>query len=476
MPKNTPPSYESLVTEILSKRQEPILLDELIDQVLERHPSTAKNPHTAVRSTLKYQEGMLYASPDRKLIYPMPLVMNGAQYRIRLDRELVSSSALPLNAFIWGFQSRKDVHFVDSQNLAIPHIITITRPEPKDMFSVIFGGTEVFTFKKWFRSQDIHYKDHIIVTVLDWENLLFRLEKEGEQAFKQKDIDLINRQFADLFYEYLEKSQDERIYASIVVANAYVRLKGQMSCIPDHWTYIIKNDDRMRSSNGDITYSDGNLSMWESMIEENLGIESKTPRIKKPGSDKNDERVYCFRVAFAFRPSIWRDIEIQGKQTLVDLDRILRNVFNHDTYDHLSGFWKRVERASGAKRKRYREVEIGKIVPMAGEGEGDDTTLLELDLQPGDELKYVYDFGDWIEHILTLRNVQDTPQEKTKYPREIARNKPHYEYCVFCKESGKESVAKWVCVSCSNDEQRDIWVCEKCSRKHDDHYLEEITY
>jgi hypothetical protein len=25
-----------------------------------------------------------------------------------------------------------------------------------------------------------------------------------------------------------------------------------------------------------------------------------------------------------------------------------------------------------------------------------------LGLKPGDEVKYVYDFGDWIEHLLTL--------------------------------------------------------------------------
>ena len=29
--------------------------------------------------------------------------------------------------------------------------------------------------------------------------------------------------------------------------------------------------------------------------------------------------------------------------------------------------------------------------------------LAALDLQPADQLKYVYDFGDWIEHTLTLR-------------------------------------------------------------------------
>ena len=41
---------------------------------------------------------------------------------------------------------------------------------------------------------------------------------------------------------------------------------------------------------------------------------------------------------------------------------------------------------------------------------------LGLGLAPGDELKYVYDFGDWIEHKITLEAITE-PQADVKYPR-----------------------------------------------------------
>ena len=110
-----------------------------------------------------------------------------------------------------------------------------------------------------------------------------------------------------------------------------------------------------------------------------------------------------------------------------------------------------------------------------GGGDGSETKIADLDLAVGDLLKYVYDFGDWIEHHLTLEAIEE-PQAKVKYPREIARNEPEYVYCTECQKKGKQVVAKWICRSCSLSQGERIWVCDKCNIQHEDHYLEEILY
>ena len=51
-----------------------------------------------------------------------------------------------------------------------------------------------------------------------------------------------------------------------------------------------------------------------------------------------------------------------------------------------------------------------------------------LGLALGDELKYVYDFGDWIEHRITLEAITE-PQPDVKYPRVLGQNKPQYQDC-----------------------------------------------
>jgi hypothetical protein len=99
-----------------------------------------------------------------------------------------------------------------------------------------------------------------------------------------------------------------------------------------------------------------------------------------------------------------------------------------------------------------------------------------LGLKPGDELKYVYDFGDWIEHRITLEEIVE-PEKRVKYPRIVARNKPRYRNCQTCRDQGRESQATWICIECSNRGQREVLLCEDClDREHEEHYAEEILY
>jgi hypothetical protein len=149
----------------------------------------------------------------------------------------------------------------------------------------------------------------------------------------------------------------------------------------------------------------------------------------------------------------------------------------------MGGFWKLIPRAAQAKtmskrsskrQVRHRQIDLGSVNPM-GEGDGADIKISELGLAIGEQLKYVYDFGDWIEHQLILQAIEG-PQSDVKYPREVARNQPEYAFCVECQKKGIQQVAKWICLECTTDPEQDILLCEKCADKHEDHYLEEILY
>jgi len=133
-----------------------------------------------------------------------------------------------------------------------------------------------------------------------------------------------------------------------------------------------------------------------------------------------------------------------------------------------------MSKRSSGRAARTREVEIGCVEPMGGR-DGARIKVAELGLAVGEQLKYVYDFGDWIEHNLTLQAIE-SPQSDVKYPREVARNKPEYAFCVECQKRGKQQVAEWICLQCTMETEQEILLCEKCTEEHDDHYLEEILY
>ena len=329
----------------------------------------------------------------------------------------------------------------------------------------------VIVLKEWFRSQRIYHKDHILVTIKNWERGVLQLERE---RFGEQHAELLaerNRYFANAFYQLLELATYEDIYLHEALPTIYASMPDKSGYPPDHWMVIIDNDPRMVADDWSIHYSDSGFSPLERMIAEATGqsLVAKGQEYTKEEANQ----VFRFRAQLTRQPSIWREVEIQGEQTLQELDDILRTAFQHDTLDHLSGFWKKVVR-EGRSRKRYREVDIGTVNPFEY-GEGSDTAIAALMLQVGDQIKYVYDFGDWIEHTLKLQSI-NSPEKGVRYPREVARNKPKYAYCVECQKKGKETIATWICYTCSYKEQRDIVVCEKCLRKHEDHYTDELLY
>ncbi len=113
--------------------------------------------------------------------------------------------------------------------------------------------------------------------------------------------------------------------------------------------------------------------------------------------------LYVFKVSLG---KAWRRIAIPSKLTLDDLAYEILHAVNFDS-DHLYSF-------------RYRsrfgdEVEVNhpytEDPPVA-----DEVTIGELPLQPGDEMKFVYDFGDNWQFKIELERI-DPPNAKIKKPR-----------------------------------------------------------
>ncbi|HEU4753891.1 MAG TPA: hypothetical protein VFU47_12355, partial [Armatimonadota bacterium] len=137
-----------------------------------------------------------------------------------------------------------------------------------------------------------------------------------------------------------------------------------------------------------------------------------------PEADRAARRrqVYRLRVAPARRPSVRRVLELKGDQTLQELDTALRRAFRHDRSDHLSGFAVQ----AGPRRP---EVWLAIFNPFSGLHEGEDYALADLNLEPGDEWSYTYDFGDWIRYTITVESIAPA-QPRVTYPRLVTHPGP----------------------------------------------------
>ena len=235
----------------------------------------------------------------------------------------------------------------------------------------------------------------------------------------------------------------------------------------DHWTTVVERDHRMKLFDHEIRYPESFAP-----IESLMGRERAKPKTL-PFSGAQGQQVYRFKAALKHRPGLWRRIEIQGGQTLEDLDGVLRGEFKHDFSDHLSGFWRKVRRGD---TKRSREVEIGTIEPFGG-GDGAEKRIAGLGLAVGDELKYVYDFGDWIEHKITLEAITEPAGGHQVSARGGAEQAAIPGLRTLCCARAARRAPPGFVIHCSDEQGRMVVLCEDCLiAEHEDHYADEIVY
>ena len=403
---------------------------ELAERLLAARPSQAKNFLQAARSHIRAAVGRYLVFLDGDRVLPLRLAFEGARFRLALDRKafkrglLRTDEALP--SYLPVSFPLERARFVDSAGKPIAFQVKVVSRQVDTFLGPSTVTTRYADLSDWFAAQKVYVKDHLLFTVLDWQEGLFQLEREPSGRRCQASLAERNRLLADLLYEQLESAPEERILQYIAVPTAYARLPDRSGYPPDHWMVVVERDERMATDGWSIHYSDSGFSPLELLAHEmSAGVREGPLRSV---SREQGEEVYRFRAAMLYQPALWRTIEVQGKHTLADLDMTLREAFGHDMSDHMGGFWKLVARGvqgkPGAARRgssrRYRRVDLGTVEPFGG-GKEADTRIAELGLAVEDLVEYVYDFGDWTEHRLTLEAVEK-PQAGVEYPREVARS------------------------------------------------------
>jgi Plasmid pRiA4b ORF-3-like protein len=130
------------------------------------------------------------------------------------------------------------------------------------------------------------------------------------------------------------------------------------------------------------------------------------PRLRRPPRD--DTAIYRMRVDLDHaRPPIWRRLDVRSDATLDVLHQVLQAAFDW-TDSHLHRF-----ALGGGPFEAHSELFLCPYDVEEGEDDGSPASGVRLDetlQEPGDVLRYVYDYGDSWE--LTLRLEQVLPAEE----------------------------------------------------------------
>lgn len=409
-----PPTVAELLRDEISAITEPTAVNDVIDRVLQRFQSKAKNPRSSIRTTIATEAGGLFVFVDRDHILPTSIALQGLRFRIPLSQLEIDEGGFAmeyLNDYLPSERTPLEnrVQVLDEQNcpMSVRKVVHIEKRRDT-IFGEYTDVTSLLVIKDWLKAHHANAGDSLIVNVEDRESFILRLSFETAGDVRQDEVLRRDQQLCDLVYDMLEHSADERLYPHIAIPTVLARLPDRMGYAGSHWRIALQGDERMAFNGMMISYSDAPGSPFERMA---LGYAFGG----KPFTREQGQQVYRFSARFKPGKSKPATIEIQGNQTMFDFDQMLRRAFKHDTWDHLGGFWLLVPRANG----RFREVEIGACAPDRDyklDGSAAHVAVAGLGLTVGSRLKYVYDFGDWIEHELTLEAIEPA-SVKTRNPR-----------------------------------------------------------
>jgi hypothetical protein len=475
MPQSPPPSLESEILKLLRQAEEPLSAD----QIRERLPADlfagVANPLQKVRNLLKQPEVGHVARG--RYVY-LPEAITGSTFRLPLTGKEAEDGYLRMGLELvyalwfrridaWGSVPEGSSAACELPD-GTPSAFTVEEVVHNRRFSfsrvpLVAAGTKL---RDWLHEKKAAAGDSVLVQITDGERSRCRVTLERLAERDRVEVVRRNEELADAA-EHVLRNEIRGKPLSLYELTAWLLAREvyRAACPPDPLEVVLQGDRRFTPDGQHGRYAlatkwewarfqdlDFPPEMLEALKESLFGrrqepetdpalseadrralmgidpIEELQPWLEAVGyraSSREEpdeaaaaagvaarrEQVYQLRVALKRRSSTRRVIEARGDNTLVDLDDALRRAFRHDTMDHLGGFF--VPTGGGRGQE-----ELATINPLGEVVEGEDLELAQLNLEPGDELIYVYDFGDWVEHTIEVQAVVP-PEPGVEYPREV---------------------------------------------------------
>ncbi len=480
MPKPNRLSRAQAIRQALEQAEKPLSFDQLLAatrKTLRLNASSLKTGLNAVSSSYGPEARLIQRPAEDKYGW-LPNLVIGAILRHTLTREELKRQLLffepEIMTALWPSGTRfGQVEALDCQMPEGNSMTLTVGMVGQESWRTVWGTQAEPDLWTWLRRQGARAEDALIFQIEAGARARCRIAFERKTARNEVRIQARNTVLADAAFAFVQTH-----HRGVRLDDSAARLLAQGiyhdPCPPDTLESVVNRDPRFRWEQDMVKTATRYDHLYQDLGVEELDIfdvfEPKrkgAPR-ERPSRKELAGQVYRFKAAFRHNKSLWRRIEIRGDQSLRELDREMRTAFGHDTSDHLSEFYLGVD--AEAKRRG-----LGHHNPFE-RGGGDQWRIGELRLISGDELSYTYDFGDNIQHVLILEAVT-TPEPGVKYPRVNEQNKPRYHYCQSCQREGTKEIATWICIECSNRNQKEILICEKhIVSEHETHDAQEIVY
>src|SRR5262245_37766312 len=160
---------------------------EVLDRVLERRPSRAKDPYAGIRDKLRYDGPRLgWVRLGGGELIPLRVALEGLRFRIIPSDDEFAADAITWSKFVPFVSSNQaDLRLEDTSGRPLA-ARSIALPLGEGVFGMSYSAA--LGLGDWFKRSDFAPGDSIIVTIRTSEPMTLRLEREPASAFHEQRV------------------------------------------------------------------------------------------------------------------------------------------------------------------------------------------------------------------------------------------------------------------------------------------------
>ena len=162
------PTVADILQDLLRDVTEPMPLSELVDRVLQRYESKAKNPRSSVRAKIAEESGHSLVFTDRAHVLPIGIAMRGVRFRIPLSQFEIDEGGFVMGYLSYYVPSGRSplenrIKLLDAQGRPIQtrkNVYVKTDDDAPDEYTDI---RELLNVKDWLHAKGARAGDYCFV-------------------------------------------------------------------------------------------------------------------------------------------------------------------------------------------------------------------------------------------------------------------------------------------------------------------------
>lgn len=251
----------------------PVSERELMDRVLEQRPSHAKDPYAAIREKLRWQGPLLgWVRLGGGSLLPLSVVLRNLRFRCIPDTHEVQLGLLDLSKLAPFVRMPDDIRALeDASGTRVPvSVVPLRVTNDNWNADTLHPRLEL---DAWYRATGFVPGDSIVVTVVESQPLVLRLQCEPAHAFRKAAVERQDAELRDAIWHQVERSQSTSLHSAEVVLPAFARAAWRTDYPGMPWQHLVQRDGRMRLIDG-VYVAQNDLSTDDD--EQTSGIELET--------------------------------------------------------------------------------------------------------------------------------------------------------------------------------------------------------